>query len=146
MSLHDAIQDKNRNKLLSLLKNEMFSDEELRDAIFFIYESNQIDLMTYFLSYRSVWDLIFYFAVRVKNLELYELLLQSSNFDSLFELSPSHKSLVLNNTYNKNDLNKPDLMGVTPYHLLFWKKMIQESNLTEEYVQDKFGRLPEDYK
>ena len=146
MSLHNAIQDKNRNKLQSLLKNEMFSDEELRDAIFFIYEKGDMDFMFYFLPYRSVWDLLFYFAVRVKNLELYEMILKTSNFDTLFELSPSHISLIQNNKFNMNDLNKPDLMGVTPYHLLFWKKLINEATLTEEYVQDKFGRLPEDYK
>jgi len=150
MSLNQAIQERNKKKIENLLENEMFSDEELRDAIFLIYQLNQMDLMFYFVKYRSVWDLIFYFAVRMKNLELYETVLKSSNFDPMFELSQAHINLVQNKKFNMNEINKPDLMGITPFHLLFWKKLKNVEKYvqrrTEEYVEDKFGRLPQDYK
>jgi len=146
MSLIEAIINRNSKRVKYILENETISDEEMLNALQLAFDKKYIELLFLFIPFRSTWEFLIYYAVKVKNFELYLKLLEYSNFDSMFELSETHIQVLKNKPFDINDVNKQDITGISPVHLLFWKGLLKEQNPEEEYVRDKFGRLPYEFK
>lgn len=146
MSLIEAISKRNAKLVARILENETVSDEELLNALQFAFEKKFIELLFLFIPFRSTWDFLIYYAVKIKNFSLYLQLIEFSNYDPMFELSETHIRILKNQPFDLNDVNKQDITGISPVHLLFWKGLMKEQNPEEEYVRDKFGRLPYEFK
>lgn len=149
MSLLEAINQNNSEKIKLILEDETISDEELKELMFVIYELGYHSLFELFLDYPVVWDLVYYFAVRTKNFALYKLVLEKSNFDPIFELSEAHILALKGKKFDLKEINKPDLLGITPLHIMFWSKKYPKVDIflkkqNEIFELDKFGRSPMD--